>query len=299
MNFKKILVTGGAGFIGSNLVDQLLIKGHQVAVIDDLSGGKKSNLNPKAQFINLDIANKPKLSLGVDKFKPDLVFHLAAKVQVTSNNNDLLNQVNVMGTQNLISCLSGKPIIFASSVAVYGNSLSQPIKESNALEPFSVYGQSKLAGEKFIKASGLPYTIFRFANVYGPRQTHTAEGGAVAIFFNQALDNQPITIFGDGNQTRDFIYVDDIVSGLIKTIDKAQNQTFNLSNRKAATVNDLAKFIIKLTNSKSKLIYQPTREGEILHSLIDNSKAIDQLSFKPEFSLPQGLKHYYDFLKKN
>lgn len=294
----SILVTGGAGFIGSHLVERLLQLNHRVFVIDDLSHGQKENLPPQTDFFQIDIADQKKLATLIKKIQPQIVFHLVALVQVVGQSQKDIFRVNLEATKFLLSNLSqASKIIFTSSVAVYGNCQDLPIKETSDLKPISAYGQSKLEAEKIIQAAKNPLTILRLANVYGPRQDDSAEGGVVAIFMRQAINQAPLTIFGDGQQTRDFIFVDDVVDSFILAMDNQPPAPINISSNQSITINHLAKTIIKITQSTSTLSHLPHRPGDIIHSQVDNTQAKTSLAWQPQTPLKRGLGKYYASLK--
>lgn len=296
---KTALVTGGAGFIGSHLIEALIKEGFHVVIIDNLSTGPKPS-SGKSIFFNQDILNPAGLKSIFSKVKPDVVFHLAAIAQVNSTNPSQMLKVNVQGTKNIINLSKQakvKHFFFTSSAAVYGNSHLPKLNESSLKKPISGYGQSKLTAEKFIQQSNLPSTIFRFANVFGPRQAFNTEGGAIAIFFHQAMASLPITIYSDGLQTRDFIYVKDVVKAFETALTTNCFGLFNISSNQSITILKLAQKIIKLSSSQSKINFLPARLGDINHSQLDNSLAKKVLTWKPSYSFDSALKDYYAFLK--
>src|SRR3990167_7552314 len=233
---KKILVTGGAGFIGSHLVDRLIKSGYKTIVADNLSRGKLENVNAKADFEKTDITSK-KITDLIKKIKPDVIYHFAAQSNIGQSLKDPQKDIsiNFLATQTLLDqakVLKIKKIIFASSAAVYAESKKMPIKEEDLKEPISLYGVSKLCSEYLLrnyhKIHGLPYASLRFANVYGPRQDMSAEGGVVAILIDKILKNDQATIFGDGTQTRDFIYVSDVVKACLLSLRNDVLGEFNI-----------------------------------------------------------------------
>jgi UDP-glucose 4-epimerase len=296
----KILVTGGAGFIGSHLVDQLVNQNHSVLILDHLMNrAHKKNINPQAQFIKGDILEKALLEKIFSEHQPQIVFHLAALVQSVGLDPKDLDLVNVQGAKNLLDVAavsSVKKFIFASSVAVYGDADNLPVTENHPLNPVSAYGHSKKQAEDLIGRSKTASVILRFANVYGPRQDSLNEGGVVAVFMRQAKQNQPLVIFGDGQQTRDFIFVADVVNALIKAINLKQSTTINIASNKPTSINHLAEMVIKVAASSSPVKHRPPRSEDILHSWVDNHRAKTVLSWQPRTSLIQGLKIYYDNL---
>lgn len=289
----RILVTGGAGFIASHVVDKYIELGHEVVIIDNLSNGKKENINPKAIFYKLDVTDT-KIKDVFAKHKFDVVNHHAAQIDVRKSVEDPAfdEKVNVMGTKNIVeNCIRfnvGK-IIFASTAAVYGNPDKLPIDEKAKQEPISTYGKNKLAAERIVKS--LPkYTIFRYSNVYGPRQDSHGEAGVVDVFISKMLNDEQCIIFGDGNQTRDFVYVKDIVEANVQAINKGDNKILNISTGLSTSVNELFKRLAAFSGYKGKPIYKPIREGELLKNYLNNSEAKKRLDWSPKYPLQKGLK---------
>jgi len=282
----KVIITGGAGFIGSHLVDFLVKKGFKVLVIDNLSSGRKKNLNPKASFKKLDINNAHKLNNCFQEFLPDFVVHLAGKAF----------QTNVTGTINILkACVKNKvkKIIFASSAAVYGNSNKFPIQETQKLAPINPYGLSKTKAELKIlfyhKKYNLNYSILRYSNVYGPRQRDDSEGGVISIFCNRAKFSKKVVIYGDGKQTRDFIYIDDVTKANYLSMLSLKNFIANVSTGKETCILDLVKIIEKISRKKLKIIFKPHKKGEIKRSGLYNS------FIKPKTKLETGIRKTYDY----
>ncbi len=304
---NRILVTGGAGFIGSNLVDELIKKGHQVFVIDNLSTGKYQNLNPKSKFIKLDITGD-KIGEIVSKIKPAYIFHLAAQTSISksvaSPKEDFRTNLTAL-VPILEAAVKSKvkKFIFPSSAAVYGDSKKLPIVEDSPKNPVSPYGISKLCAEFLIssyqKLYGLPYAIFRFANVYGPRQDSSQEGGVVSIFIKNVLSNHPITIFGDGNQTRDFVYVSDVVRANMMVLEKNTIGIFNVSSGKETSINILSEKIAKSLKKKIKEVHEPARNLEIEESSLLWNKIKREINWSPVVDIDRGLKSTIDFLNEN
>ena len=244
----RVMVTGGAGFIGSHVVDRLIADGHSVLVVDDLSSGKRENLNPEARFEEIDIRDAG-LSKLVEEFKPDVVSHHAAQASVQRAMRDPAFdvQVNLLGSLNLLdACAENgvRRIIYVSTAAVYGEPQGLPVPESHPIRPLSGYGISKYALEHYLPIyagqHGLDYSILRYANVYGPRQDPHGEAGVVAIFAGKILAGEPCIIFGDGEQSRDFVYVEDIAAVNALLLDgQGKAQTFNIGTGELTTVNTL------------------------------------------------------------
>ncbi len=309
----KILVTGGAGFIGSNLVDRLIKENHKVAVVDNLSTGRKENLNPKAKFYNLDIQSQ-KISEVFKKEKPDVVFHLAAQIDVRKSVDDPIKdaKTNILGSlniiQNFISVNSRqnsrkfKKFIFASTGgAIYGDADIVPTPETYPEFPLSPYGICKLTVEKYLnyywKIFGLPYVALRYANVYGPCQNSKGEAGVIAIFCDKMLsDNQPI-INGNGRQTRDFVYVDDVVEANILAMKSKKIGVYNIGTAKETDINTIFRQLKKLTDSQCKEVHSPAKPGEQKRSCLDFSKARKELGWQPSVNLDRGLKTTVEYFK--
>ncbi len=296
---RKVIVTGGAGFIGSHIVDELINKNYQVAVIDNLITGNRSNLSDNIPFYHIDIKEKEHLETVFSKESPDIVIHLAAQTSVgdSVNRPSYDGHNNILATINILDCCKNykvKKLIFASSAAVYGHTEHLPIKETNPLKPLSFYGLSKLTAEEYIqlysKIFDLPYTILRFSNVYGERQNSHGEAGVISIFINQALKQEPVTIFGDGLQTRDFIYVKDVAAANIAAIENGLNDTFNISSNTRTSVNEVLKVISDINRKEFIKIHHPFKPGEIIDSQLCNDKAINSLKWNPKYSLIEGLK---------
>ncbi|NLN40422.1 MAG: NAD-dependent epimerase/dehydratase family protein [Clostridiales bacterium] len=294
----EFLVTGGAGFIGSHLVDTLFEIGNTVYVIDNLSSGKLENLNPSASFYKMDICDQNLCEL-LCNIRPEVVFHLAAQVSVPCSIQNPYEdaRVNVLGTINLLeACVKAgvKRVIFSSSAAVYGVPIYFPINEAHPLHAISHYGVSKVAAEEYIKLYqrmyGTNYVILRYANVYGPRQDAEGEGGVVSIFANRLASKDALTIFGSGEQTRDFIYVKDVVRANLAAATCSPNLTINVSTGEATSINKLAQTMISITNTSVEVIYQPERQGDIQHSVLSPQLAWEVMGWKPNYKLEDGLK---------
>ena len=304
----KILVTGGGGFIGSHLVDKLIEIGHKVVVIDNLSTGKKENLNPKAKFYKIDICS-PKISEIFKKEKIQFVFHLASQINVKKSvENPILDaKINILGSLNIIKIgkeFKIKKIIFSSSGgAVYGEAKKIPTPENYFERPISPYGISKLAIENYLKFYrdffGLNFISLRLSNVYGPRQNSKGEGGVIAIFTDKLLkENQP-EIFGDGNQTRDFIYIDDAVSAFVKALQyDGKELIFNIGTQTEISINNLYQKLLKIIGVKIKPQYNLARPGDLKRSCLDISKAKRELKWKPNYNLEEGLIKTVSWFKK-
>ena len=302
--FSEILVTGGAGFIGSHIVDRLLDEGFHVRVVDDLSTGEKKNLTQHEgkqsfQFIEGNICNFDLVKKAIKG--ADAVFHEAALVSVTSSveNPLLTNEVNVTGTVNLLkACVDAqvKRLVFASSCAVYGDSEILPKHENLMPMPLSPYAVSKLAAENYVKVFhdvyGIETVILRYFNVYGSRQKSGPYSGVISVIINCLLENKAPTIYGDGNQTRDFVNVKDVVEANMLALSKreAVGEVFNISSGEAITINKLAETIQEIMEKTSlKAVHAEPRAGDITHSYGDITKARKKLEYEPKVQLEKGL----------
>lgn len=302
----KVLVTGGAGFIGSHLVDRLVQEGNQVIVIDNLSTGKRKQVNKKAQLYKMDIRSK-RIERVFRKERPLIVVHLAAQMNVRLSTEDPVfdAEVNILGTLNLLEHAvkhGVRKVSFASSGgAVYGEQEVFPAAESHRTDPLSPYGISKLAGEKYLayytNTTGLRHVVLRFGNVYGPRQEPEGEAGVVAIFSKLMLDGGQPIINGTGKQTRDFVYVDDVVDAIMVTLGEDIQGTFNVGTGQEATVNECYEIIKELTNSSCKDLYGAAKKGEQFRSVLDVMKLREKFDWDPQVSFPEGLKMTVEFFK--
>ena len=302
----KILVTGGAGFIGSHLVDRLIQEGNEVIVVDNLSTGKRKNINKKAQFYKMDIQSK-RIERVFRNERPLIVVHLAAQMSVRHSTDDpgFDAQVNILGTINVLehAVRQGvRKVTFASSGGVvYGEQEIFPASESHRTEPLSPYGISKLAGEKYLayyaNATGLRYVALRFANVYGPRQDSEGEAGVVAIFSKQMLDGGQPIVNGTGKQTRDFIYVDDAVEAILVTLGEDVRGIFNVGTGQETTINECYGIIKSLTKCQCKELYGAAKKGEQFRSVLDVTKLREVFGWDPQVTLQEGLTRTVDFFR--
>ena len=303
---SKILITGGAGFIGSHLTDKLIEKGHSVVVIDNLSTGKKENLNPKTKFYEADICDS-KIAQIFKEEKPEIVFHFAAQIDVRKSIDNPMSdaEINILGSLNLLeNCrkVDIKKFIFISSGgAVYGDTNIIPTPETQPENPESPYGITKMTIEKYLcfykKTFGLNYTILRPANVYGPRQDSKGEGGVVAIFCDKMLKNEEITINGDGEQSRDFVFVDDVVNATFLSIKGEKSNIYNIGTGIETNINEIFRKIKELTNSNCEEIHELAKSGGQTRSCLDYSKAKQELGWQPKYNLEDGLKETIKWFK--
>ena len=297
MTKNKVLITGGAGFIGSHIVEKLLENNYNVIIIDNLSSGSIENIpnSDTLKFYQLNI-EKDDLELVFQKETPDYVIHLAAQTSVNFSISHPYYDanMNVMASIKLLELCKKyniRKFITASSAAIYGNPKYLPIDENHPTEPMSQYDLSKLTMEKYIKLSGISYIIFRFSNAYGPRQKSSKESGVVAIFNNAMKNNEPINIYGDGEQIRDFIYVEDIANICIKAINSnVENEIINFSTNKGVSLNQLFKVMKSLYNYTLNANYLPERIGDIKNSILSNDKAYNLLKFTNYTKLEKGLE---------
>lgn len=289
---KKILVTGGLGFIGSHLLEKLNDLNYLTFVIDNFAAGSKYQASKQVKVYRQDISHPQVIDLVV-KLQPQVIIHLAADNRVTSTQAEALTS-NVIGTFNLLE--AGKraniqQFIFSSSAAVYGDPIKLPIKETHPTRPISHYGLSKLTGELYCHQyqSDFNTSIFRFSNVYGPRQNCGSEGGIVAILIDRLLKGKKPIIYGDGRQTRDFIFVSDIVEAMILALNQPQSFTLNLGSHQPTKIITLLNTLSRLLKVKPEFIKKPFRPMEIKHSLFDYSLAKKTLNWQPRTKLTAGL----------
>lgn len=303
----KCLITGGAGLIGSHLVDRLIEENHKVCVIDNLSTGKKENLNPKAKFYKIDICS-PKIFQVFKKEKPEIVFHYAAQIDVRKSVEDPIRdaKINVLGSLNILeNCREHrvKKIIFASTGgAIYGEAEIIPTPETYPESPLSPYGIAKLVAEKYLnyyyKVLGSPFISLRLANVYGPRQNSEGEAGVIAIFCDKMLSKKQPVINGDGRQTRDFVYIDDVIEINMLAVKKRVIGVFNVGTAVETDINTIFRKIKKLTNFEGQEIHGPEKTGEQRRSCLDYSRAQEQLGWFPKYSLDEGLEMTVKWFKE-
>jgi UDP-glucose 4-epimerase len=302
----EVLVTGGAGFIGSNIVDRLIEKCHKTIVVDNLSTGKKENLNKEAEFYQLDIRAQ-ELEKVFEENEISHVIHHAAQIDVQHSIKDPLfdAQNNILGTINVLEIAKEyevEKIIYASSAAVYGEPDYLPVDEEHSIKAMSPYGITKHTPEHYIKMYSelydLKYTIFRYSNVYGPRQDPKGEGGVVSIFVDKMLVEKRPVIFGDGQQTRDFIHVYDIVKANLLALEKGNNILVNISTESRDSVNDLVDYLNEILPYSLEAINEEARKGDILHSSLANGKAKELLDWTPDYDLRAGLEQTVEYYSK-
>lgn len=296
-NKKVVLVTGGAGFIGSHIVDALIKQGSNVVVLDDLSTGKKENINPKATFYQADIGTS-KVSDIFKKEKPEVVFHFAAHIEARESVKDPIfdAKANILGSLNVLeNCrkFGVKKIIFASSGGeIYGDAKVIPTPEDCQPSPISPYGVSKLATEKYLysyfKMHGISFSILRYGNVYGPRQNPYGESGVIAIFLNKMLHAKIPFIHGSGKQTKDYIFIEDAVSATIAACKKNINGVINIATGKETSVVEIFNKLKKLTGYKKDAKHIPLPTGVLKRGVLSIAKAKKVIGFEPQYNVDKG-----------
>jgi UDP-glucose 4-epimerase len=302
----KVLVTGGAGFIGSHVVDAYVTAGYEVIVVDNLCTGKRENLNPRARFVELDINDAATAEL-VRAERPDVLNHHAAQMDVRRSVADPLfdARTNVLGTIALLEAARvagvGKVLFVSSGGAVYGEQETFPAPETHPTWPVSPYGVSKRSGElycHFYQAEyGLPFVAFRYANVYGPRQDPHGEAGVVAIFSGRMLRGEPVTVNGDGKQTRDYVFVGDVARMSLLALERDATGPVNIGTAVETDVNTLAETMLDVSGSRSEVRHGPAKAGEQRRSVVDIRRAAEVFGWTPEVSLRDGLARTVEFFR--
>ncbi len=303
----KILVTGGAGFIGSHVVDGFLQAGHEVVVVDDLSTGREANLNPRAKFVRIDIRD-PELRRVFESERPEIVDHHAAQMDVRKSVADPLYDadVNIRGTLNLLECARRqgvRKVIYSSTGgAVYGEPEYLPCDEEHPVNPIAPYGASKHAAEHYLYMYkflyGLDYTILRYPNVYGPRQDPRGEAGVVAIFTGRMLEGQPCTINGSGEQERDFLYVGDCARANLMVLNETgSGGIFNLGWGLGTDINQIFTELKAITGYALEPVYGPPKPGETFKIYLDTARARQQLGWEPTAPLREGLASTVEYFR--
>jgi UDP-glucose 4-epimerase len=303
----KALVTGGAGFIGSNLVELLLSEGHEAVVLDDLSSGYSENLFTKAEFVEGDISQPGAVSEAARGC--DVVFHLAASVGNTRSIENPVrdSEVNVIGTLRVLEAARVHGIgrvVFSSSAGIFGELKTLPIAEDHPQDPDSPYGASKLAAEKlclvYNKLYGMKNVCLRYFNVYGPRQRYDAYGNVIPIFAERILRNEDVRIFGDGEQTRDFVHVADVArANYLAGVSEAASGSFNIGSGTRITVNELARVMSEAAETQANIAHVEPRPGDVRDSLAAIDAAREAFGFEPSEDLAQGLYDYVRWLRQD
>ncbi|NUO98355.1 MAG: NAD-dependent epimerase/dehydratase family protein [Nonomuraea sp.] len=301
----RVLVTGGAGFIGSNLVDRLLADGHEVVAVDDLSTGSRDNLAKAAESDRfnlhvLDVRDPAMIGLAAE-LRPEVICHLAAQISVRKSVADPVHdaRLNVEGTASVLTAAkegTTRKVVFSSSVAVYGRPATIPVPAGAATDPRSPYAASKLSGEIYLTTFralyGLEYTTLVLSNVYGPRQSPEGEAGVVSIFTDALLNGTPTVVYGDGTQTRDYVYVDDVVDGFVRACGQDGNgQRFNLGTGIQTTDRRLHSLIADAAGAQDKPGFAPPRPGDLPAMAVDPVPAHEGLGWEPRVDLPTGVKN--------
>jgi len=306
----KILITGGAGFIGSHIQDALIELGHEVAIVDSLRSGKTENVHPKAKFWQVDIRDNQKLPEVFAEFKPEIVYHLAAQNEVPHSMSHPQEDIdiNILGGFNLLECCKAnnvKKLIYSNTGGAYYGEVpdsSLPITEDEPIKkPSSFYGVSKATFEQYLKlystVFGLSYVSLRYANVYGPRQAGNKEAGIIAIFTTKMLEGVTPTIFGDGGHTRDYVYVGDVVAANIKALTYTQNDYFNICTSVETSNNQVYEALEAVLQTGKPAKYGPDRPGDVRRNVLSNTKAKKLLNWSPEVSLKDGVQKTVEFYK--
>ena len=305
----KILVTGGAGFIGSHVVDAFVTAGHEVAVLDNLSTGREENVNPAARLHRADVTDLAQVEAVIASFKPEVVDHHAAQSEVPKSVADPGNdaRVNVVGGLNVLKASvdnSVRKVIFSSTGgALYGEPDIVPADEDHPVRPLSPYGTSKFAFEQYLgtfnRTFHLRFTTLRYANIYGARQDFFAEEGrVVAIFAARMIEGKPVTIDGDGGQSRDMLHVGDVAIANLAALDRGDGGTFHISTGVPVTVNDLFRKLALLTEYRLEPRFGPARKGDVYRIALDPTRAKEQLGWEPRIPLDEGLRLTVDYFRQ-
>ncbi len=302
----KILFTGGAGFIGSNVVDALIGIGHEIVVVDNLSSGFRGNLNPNAKFYHLSICDK-ELSTIFERERPEVVHHHAAQIDVRKSADDPIADAedNILGSLNLLtSCVrfGVKRVIYASTGgAIYGDVQYPPADENHPVNPISQYGISKHTVEHYLylysALYGLDYVVLRYANVYGPRQNPSGEAGVVAIFATQMLTGQQPTIFGPGDKTRDYVHVADVTEANILALERGTNTILNIGTGVETSDQEIFDTLAEVLGYQGPPVYAPLRKGEVYRISLGCDKAREELGWSPKLSLKEGIARTAEYYR--
>jgi UDP-glucose 4-epimerase len=305
----RILVTGGAGFIGSHVVDAFVAAGHEVAVLDSLVTGNEGNVNHAATLYRVDLRDQAEVEKVVAAFRPELVSHHAAQSEVPKSVKDPAHDahVNIVGGLNLLKASVDhgvRKVIFSSTGgALYGEPDIVPAGEDHPVRPLSPYGTSKYAFEQYLgtfrRTFGLDFTVLRYANIYGARQDfHAEEGRVIAIFAGRMLADKPLTIDGTGDQSRDMLHVGDVATANLAAVEKGSGGTFHISTGIAVSVRDLFRKLADLTDYKLEPNFGPARKGDVYRIALDNQRAKDGLDWEPQVSLEEGLTLTVDYFRE-
>lgn len=301
----KVLVTGGAGFIGCNIINLLIENNYEVCIIDSLMHSEKGNINPKATLYEMDIRDERIIEV-FEKEKPDYLIHNAAQISVADSVKDPINDasINIIGTVNILEAArktNVKKIIYPASAAIFGEPLYLPIDEEHPLEMISAYGVTKHTVEHYLKVYkkmyNIDYVSLRYSNVYGPGQDSSGEGGVVAIFCEKLLKNEAPFIYGDGEQIRDFVFVQDVAKANLIALENDISGIYNICTNSKVTVNDLLEHMNKILGKNIAGIHTCERDGDIKNSYMTYKKASEVFGWKPETALTEGLRKTLDYYK--
>ena len=305
----RILVTGGAGFIGSHIVDAYVAAGHDVVAMDSLwehGGGRRENVNPKATFVHADVRDASIERIFRD-FKPDVVSHHAAQHSVAISSRDPVfdAQVNVLGLLNVLENAvraKVKKVLFASSGATFGEPKSLPIDDTTPQMPESPYAITKMVSEHYLRfysaQHGLDFTAMRYGNVYGPRQDPNGEAGVISIFIGRFLAHQGIKIYWDGEQTRDYVYVGDIAKLNVIALERGGGECYAIGTNRKTSVNEIYRALVEVTGFEAPVEYLPRRPGDVRDAQIDPKRATAELGWRPETALVDGMRATVDFFRE-
>jgi UDP-glucose 4-epimerase len=305
----RVIVTGGAGFIGSHVIEAYLAKGHEILVVDSLwehGGGKRANVPDGVEFVQMDIRDKA-LSGIFDRFRPEIVSHHAAQHSVAISSRDPIfdADVNIIGLLNLLENASRtgvKKVIFASSGATFGNPPSLPINDETPQRPTSPYGISKMIAEHYLRfyraERGIDFTALRYGNVYGPRQDASGEAGVIAIFMGAFLRNQAVRIDSDGEQTRDYVYAGDVARANLLALERGGGECYAIGTGVKTSVNQLYKNLVAISGFEAPVTRAPKRVGDATDAQFDSSRATAELGWAPETKLEDGMRKTYEYFKE-
>lgn len=305
----RILVTGGAGFIGSNVVDRFVELGHEVAVFDDLSSGFREFVNPKARFFQGDLADAAAIDAAIAEFKPEIVDHHAAQIDVRKSVSDPVfdARVNILGSIGLLQACTRhgvRKVVYASTGgALYGEGRQLPATEDHPVNPEAPYGASKHTVEHYLYLwkllHGLDFTVLRYPNVFGPRQNPHGEAGVNAIFIGLMLEGKRPRIFGDGNAVRDYLFVSDVVDANVIALEKGSGEMLNLGTGIGTSVNDIVRELKVILGFAEDAIHEPPRPGEVQRIYLDASRAKSVLGWAPRVSFAEGLRRTVEWTRHN
>jgi UDP-glucose 4-epimerase len=298
----RALVTGGAGFVGSHVADALVARGEEVVVVDNLSSGNRDNVPNGARLVEVDIRDEALAEVFAGA-KPDVCFHLAAQADVITSVRDPAfdAHVNVIGTLRVLQATGDGQVVFTSTGgAIYGE-CERAAREDDPRRPLSPYGTSKLAGEEYLatwnRLWGTRHVVLRLGNVYGPRQLPSLEGGVVSIFLDRMAAGDDTQIFGDGNQSRDFVYVGDVARAMLAAVGQ-DGGVYNVASGRETSVNELHELCRRVSGSEREPTYAEARAGDVLRSVLDPGRANSELGWRPETSLEDGLRKTWAWVQE-